>query len=305
MKQILFIIVLFFNISVFSQEKNKDSLKIELSKIKTEIKQLEKKASFVQSEINKQYGWKFWNFGIVGFNLSSSNNWYSKKKPNLSSSNIRIVQDIYLTLNKEKYFWVNYTNINLSWKKSYDRDENTENKGFENESDVFKFTSLFGYKLSKKLAISVLSEYDGTFIKDFGNSPSFLDYGIGMAWKPLENAYVIVHPLNYQNIIFGKNTYHSSFGTKLEMDFAGSIKKVKLKTNLSAFFSYQSVNYSNWTWTNSFGYSFWKGLGIGFNFGLRQNKQEEFNSKLTSYPNLKSAENKLQSFWSLGLSYSL
>ncbi len=59
---------------------------------------------------------------------------------------------------------------------------------------------------------------------------------------------------------------------------------VNFKTNLSMFQSYKSGDYSNWTWTNSFGYTLWKMIGVGFDFGLRSNKQEALNYTQNNAP---------------------
>ena len=57
------------------------------------------------------------------------------------------------------------------------------------------------------------------------------------------------------------------------------------------------------------------GLGVGFDFGLRSNKQEALNYELGQYdplalplqavPTFGNVDNKLQSYWLLGLSYNL
>jgi len=83
-----------------------------------------------------------------------------------------------------------------------------------------------------------------------------------------------------------------------------------LKSNLSAFISYEDVdNLSNWAWNNSFSYTLWKKIGVGFDFGLRSNKQEAFNFALAQNPTatgitLDNVDNDLQTFWTLGLSYN-
>ncbi len=307
MKNTLYLtILLFLSIpSLFAQTEDKETLKKELSEIKAEISKLNKKASVVQAKIDKQYGWKIRNFGTVGVNLSDFNNWYSNSKPNLSSGNINIVHDVYAQLNRENYFWLSYLNLNLGWKKSYNKDKDKENKGFENKTDIFKIGSLFGYKLTGKFSVSALMEYRGAFIKDFAD-PSFIDLGVGMAWKPIDNFYIVVNPLSYELILSGSDKeYKSSMGAKFLADYTRKFGKLNFNSNLTAFMSYKSSDLSAWTWKNSFSYSLWKGIGLGFNFGLRQNKQEAFNSKITSYPTLKDTDNKLQSFWMIGVSYAL
>ncbi len=304
-KLIALVIVSFLSFSLFAQNKDKKALKKELSEIKSEIKKLKKKASAVQEKIDKQYGWKIKAFGTIGIDLSNFNNWYANSKPNLSSGNINIIQNVYAKLNREQYFWLSYLNLKLDWKKSYNRDKDLEDKGFDNKKDIFNIGSLFGYKLSKNFSVSTLMEYRGSFIKDFAD-PSFIDLGLGMAWRPIEDLYIVANPLSYEAILSGSDKkYQSSMGAKFLADYTHSFGKFNVNSNLTAFISYRSSNLSAWTWKNSFSYSFWKGLGLSFNFGLKQNKQEQFNSKLTSYPSLNDAENTLQSFWMFGLSYAL
>ncbi len=304
-KTLLTLTILCLSISLFAQTEKKEALNKELSEIKSEISKLNKKASAVQGKIDKLYGWKVTAFGTIGVNLSGFNNWYSNSKPNLSSGNINIVHDVYAKLNREKYFWLSYANINLGWKKSYNKDKDTKKKGFENKTDIFKIGSLFGYKLTEKFSVSFLTDYRGALIKDFAD-PSFWDLGIGMAWKPVDNFYIVVNPLSYEFIFSGNDkVYKSSMGAKFLADYTRKFGNLNFNSNLTAFASYKSSDLSSWTWQNSFSYTFWRGIGLGFNFGLRQNKQEAFNSKITSYPTLKDTDNKLQSFWMFGLSYAL
>ncbi len=301
------VLVLFFNLVSFAQNtSNADSLKQALSETKDEIKKLEAKAISIQNEIDELPGWKWGTFGTIGVNLSNFNHWYSNKNPNLSSGHINIVQSAYAKIMKEKYFWINHANLHLSWKKSYNKDKDLKNKGFEAKIDIFKVSSVFGYRLFERFALAALADYRGAFIKDI-YSPSFFDLGLGASWKPMDDFYLVLTPLSYE-VIFSdkeKNDYKSSFGAKFLANYTRSIGKINVKSNLAAFVSYQNIDLSNWVWTNSFSYTLWKKIGIGFNFGLSQNKQEVFNSKLNNYPTLKETENKLQSFWVLGLSYRL
>ncbi len=117
-KTLLIIGFLFFHFSLFSQNTNKsDSLKIELQKTKSEVKRIEKKIKVIEKQITELRGWKVGTFGTIGANLSNFNNWYSNKKPNLSSGYINISQNAYAKIMRKKYFWVNHATLNLSWKK--------------------------------------------------------------------------------------------------------------------------------------------------------------------------------------------
>lgn len=95
--------------------------------------------------------------------------------------------------------------------------------------------------------------------------------------------------------------FESSLGAKIVADYTRQIGKFNFKTNLSAFQSYEDGDLSNWTWINSFGYTLWKGIGVGFDFGLRSNRQEAANFQGTTLP---AADNDLQSYYTVGLSYN-
>ena len=122
---------------------------------------------------------------------------------------------------------------------------------------------------------------------------------------------VVVHPLNY-NFVFAENdaTWNSSLGAKIVADYTRKFGKLNFKTNLSAFLSYEDGDYSNWQWTNSFSYQVWKAFGVGFDFGLRGNKQEAYNfaldnSALTADTlSIDDVDNEIQSFWNVGATFT-
>ena len=161
-------------------------------------------------------------------------------------------------------------------------------------------SSLYGQRLNQKWAISGLAEYRTTLLDNF-NDPGYLDLGVGATWTPIENLVVVIHPANY-NFVFssGDTVFDSSFGAKIVADYTRQIGAVNFKTNFSTFQSYKDGDLSNWTWTNSFGYTLWKMIGVGFDFALRSNKQEAANAQGVA---LGDADNKLQSYYTIGLSY--
>jgi hypothetical protein len=114
---------------------------------------------------------------------------------------------------------------------------------------------------------------------------------------------VVIHPGNY-NFVFSDSgsVFESSLGAKIVADYTKKYGKLSVKSNFSTFQSYEDADYSNWTFTNSFGYTVWKGIGLGFELGLRKNKQEAANFQGATLAN---ADNNLQSYWLFGLSYSL
>lgn len=287
-----------------------EELKAEQAVKKDSIKAIQGRVDALQGKIDAFPGWKTGAFGTIGANLSKFNNWYSQGVPNNSSGNIGVTVNGFANLDREKFFWRNSGIINLQWVKIDDKDDPTDEEGFTGTTDVFTITSLYGYKLNSKFAISALGEYRTSIINNF-NDPGYLDLGVGATWTPIKDMVVVIHPLNY-NFVFADNdtAYESSAGAKIVVDYTKQLGAVSFKTNFSTFQSYKDGDLSNWTWINSFGYTLWKNIGVGFEFGLRGNKQETLANALavepaiTPTPTFDNIDNDLQSYYLLGLNYS-
>lgn len=289
-----------------------DELKEEKSQKQDSLDAIQGRIDDLQKQIDEFPGWKFGAFGTIGASFSEFNNWYGQGTPNNSSGNITITANPYAKLDREKYFWYSNANINLSWVKFDDKDDPNDEKSFREANDVFNITSLFGYKLTETLAASTLAEYRTTLINNF-NDPGYLDVGVGVTWTPLDGLIVVVHPINY-NFVFADNDaiFESSFGAKVVANYAKSFAGFDFNSNLSAFISYKDSNLSNWTWINSLSYKVWKSLGLGFELGLRDNKQEAVNFAYTNWdstgtepePTFDNVDNDLQVYYTFGLSYS-
>lgn len=268
-------------------------------------------ANALQAQIDALPGWRVGAFGTIGGSLSNFNNWYAQGAPNNSSGNIGFTVNGYANLIQEKFFWRNALTTNLNWVKLDNKDIDTDDDDFNPTTDVFNISSLYGRNITSKLAASALMEYRTTILNNF-NDPGYLDLGVGATWTPIENLIVVVHPINY-NFVFADNdaVFESSLGAKIVADYTRQIGAINFKTNLSAFQSYKSSDLSNWTWTNSFSYTLWKMIGVGFDFGLRSNKQEAFAYALGQFdpssgddePNFGNIDNDLQTYYTLGLSY--
>jgi hypothetical protein len=305
MKKILILTLLtFIGLSITAQTA--DELKKEQAPKKAEIAKLQGEVKAIQAKIDVLPGWKKGAFGTIGASLSGFKNWYSRTAPNASAGNIGISVNAFANLIEDKFFWRNSGTINLGWVKLDDASK-TGDEDFETATDVFTVTSLYGKRLNKKWALSALGEYRTTLIDNF-NNPGFLDFGIGFTWTPTSQLVVVMHPGNY-NAIFssGESVFTSSPGAKLVADYTATHTKISVKSNFSMFQSYNDSNLSNWNWTNSFGYKLWKGIGLGFDFGLRNNKQEALNNALITDTSASfgSLDNKIQSYWLFGMSYSL
>ena len=304
MKKLVFSLIL-VSISICVNAQTVDDLKKEQAPKKAQIAKLQGEVAALQAKIDALPGWKKGAFGTIGGSLSGFNNWYSRTAPNAEAGSIGVTINGFANLTKEKFFWKNSGAINLGWVKLDDQSVEGD-EGFETATDVFTISSLYGRRINKKWAASALIEYRTSLIDNF-NDPGYLDFGAGITWTPMNQLVVVFHPGNY-NFVFsdGETIFESSLGAKIVADYAEKFKKLSVKSNLSIYQSYKSSNFSNWTWTNSLGYTLYKGIGLGFELGLRKNKQEALNNALMTDTNadFNSIDNKLQSYWLLGVSYA-
>jgi hypothetical protein len=304
MKKVLTLILVLF-ISLSASTQTVESLIKEQAPKKAKIKKLQEEVATIQIKIDALSGWKRGAFGTIGGSISGFNNWYSRAAPTAAAGNIGITVNGFANLIEDGFFWRNSTAINLGWIK-LDEKNVSEDEGFDTATDVFTISSLYGKRLNKKLALSALGEYRTTIIDNF-NNPGYLDFGFGLTWTPKNSIVVVMHPGNY-NFVFSKeeDVFDSSLGAKIVADYTKKYGNLSIKSNLSIFQSYKTADLSNWTLTNSLGYTIWKGIGIGFELGLRKNKQEALNNALitNAAETFNTVDNKLQSYYLLGISYA-
>jgi len=311
MKKIILLVALFVGVLSINAQ-TKEELQTQKAEKQAAADALQGEANAIQAQIDALPGWRIGAFGTIGGSLSNFNNWYSQGSPNNSSGNIGFTVNGFANLIQEKFFWRNSLTTNLNWVKLDNKDTDLDDDDFSPTTDVFNISSLYGKKLSEKFAISALGEYRTTLLNNF-NDPGYLDLGVGATWTPITDLIVVIHPLNY-NFVFSKGdtVFDSSFGAKIMADYTRQLGAINFKSNLSMFQSYKSSDLSNWTWTNSFGYTLWKMIGVGFDFGLRSNKQEALNYALGQFdpnmmgiePTFDNVDNDLQTYWTLGLSYN-
>jgi hypothetical protein len=301
----LSILILFVFIGTSINAQTAEELKKEQAPKKAKIAKLQGEVNALQAKIDALPGWRKGAFGTIGGSLSGFKNWYSRSAPTASAGNIGITVNAFANLIEEDFFWRNSAAVNLGWVK-LDEEGVAGDEGFDTATDVFTISSLYGKRLNKKWALSGLAEYRTTIIDNF-NDPGYLDFGVGMTWTPTSNLVVVMHPGNY-NFVFssGDTVFESSLGAKIVADYTKKYGKLSVKSNLSMFQSYKTSDLSNWTFTNSLGYTIWKGIGVGFELGLRKNKQEALNYALidNANANFSNVDNKLQSYFLLGLNYA-
>ena len=306
MKKILITLVCLCSVT-FSFSQDKEALNKQKAEKQAEVDKYQGEVDAIQSKIDALPGWRYGAFGTLGGSISEFNNWYAQGSPNNSSGNIGFTVNGYANKIEDTYFWRNSLTLNLNWVKLDDKDDETDDENFKPTTDVFNISSLYGYELTEKWALSAFGEYRTTILDNF-NDPGYLDLGIGITWTPIKDLIVVIHPLNY-NFVFADDTaiFDSSLGAKIVADYTKKIGQLNIKSNLSVFQSYKSEDLSNWTWTNSLGYTVWKNIGVGLDFGLRDNKQEALNyfvNTLETNDTFDTVDNKLQTFWTFGLSYN-
>ena len=198
--------------------------------------------------------------------------------------------------------------MNLSWVKFDDRDNPDDENGYQVATDIFNLSSLYGLKLNQEIAASTRIEYRTSMLDNL-NDPGYLDLGIGGTLKPADGFYVTIHPLN-ANLVFAddESVYESSIGAQIVGDYSDELAGgLSFKSKFTGFLSYKNLNRSNWTWTNVVSYKLWKVIGLGMEGGLRQNKQEaldfEINTEGNEDATLETIDNKLQSYFLIGISY--
>lgn len=277
-----------------------DSVNGQLKSLAKQAESLKKEVAALTEKVTPYPRWRGGLSTTLGFNLANYNDWLSRKPANLSSATIVAAANAFARLDKKRYYWKNAAAVNLGWIKFDDKDIPDDDDSFKPTSDVLNARSIFGWRLSRKLALSSMTEYRTSLLNGRFNNPGYLDLGsLGLDWAPAPNFSATLHSLNY-NFVFSRDefNYEGSLGAKLVIDYEQILAgHIAWKSNFSAFASYENMNeLSNWTWSNHLGTAI-KGFGLGLDFALRSNRQESKAAEL--------ADNPLQFFWVLGLSYNL
>jgi len=268
---------------------------------------LQAEVKAIQSQIDALPGWHIGAFGTIGINISNFNNWFQKEIPNSSGGAIGITINGYANYDDPNHFWRNAGTLNVGWVKFDDEDNPDDNDGYQQATDIFNLSSLYGRKLTKSISASALMEYRSSILSNF-NDPGYLDIGVGTTWEPAKRLYITFHPIN-ANLVFAdsESVFESTFGAKIVADYSREFSNgISFKSNFSGFLSYKDINRSNWTWTNTFSYTIWKGIGLGFETGLRGNRQETLDNEINNVDEeatFDTIDNKVQSYFLAGITY--
>ncbi|MEM9928597.1 MAG: DUF3078 domain-containing protein, partial [Bacteroidota bacterium] len=267
-------------------------------------KQNEKKAeadafnadiSALDKQIEILSGWQTGLSGLLGLNFNSSNNWQANANANSSSSTLNLGVSAFANNIKEKTFWRNNLNANISWQGlDNDTNDDAEGTGFlaNRNGDLLVGSSLYGLRFSKSLAATGLVDLNTSVFNIL--SPGTVDFGLGVTWTPVNipNLVVVAHPLTYNLAFSGFDGVDSqgALGAKIKATYNLQLPGgVAWSSNLGAFLPYNNdktmVTFLNedgveetseetqfsYTWINSFNIAdLWKGIGVGFTIGIRQ-----------------------------------
>ena len=295
-------------------ETQKTALEAELKAEQAEADALAKQVADLSKKIELLTPWQKGLSGLVGLTFNTSNNWAANANPNSSSSALNLGVAAFANNIKEKSFWRNNLNANISW-QGLDNNTNDDAAGTgflaSRNGDLLVGSSLYGLRFTKSLAATALVDLN-TSVFNF-LSPGTVDLGIGATWTPpaIPGLVVVVHPLTYNWAFSGMDGVESegAFGAKVKATYNLQLPGgVAWSSNLGAFVPYNNdetvvtfldengveqtsaETQFSYTWINSFNIAdLWKGVGVGFTVGIRQAGLE--------YPP------GLQSYTALGLTY--
>lgn len=314
MKKIQLFLLLVFTASIMSAQTI-DELRAMKATKAAEAADFQAKANAVNGEIagiNAQIteltGWTTSLNGTIGFDFANSDMWQANPNPNAQSSSLGL--GITATANKDqgKYFWNNKGIFQKAWQ---DVDitapgvtEVEDNLFDQGTVDIINISSLAGYKLTPKIALSALGELNtslGNFLE-----PGTADLGIGATWLPIKGMTVVIHPLNYHMAWnnLGDLQSDGALGAKIRADYGRDLlvmgKKIGWSTTFTTYQPYSNpegtVTLREYTWLNTLAFEVWRGIGVGINFGFRQADFETFTEGVTE-------EGVLQKFYQVGLNY--
>lgn len=320
-KIILFFFAAFFTMNLSAQTV--EELKAMQAEKSAAAAALQAEADALQAKIDAFPGWKIGGLGVIGFNLFKNNAWYSIRQAHSSQNSIGLGFTAFANYDQDKLFWRNGLTINMTKTDAIESENSPET---ETVADKLGINSLAGYKLTDKIALSAEASYASSVLNF--NNPGSLTISAGATWLPIQDLVVIIHPIGYQ-INFPDADFNSTAGAKIGATYTKEIiPGVMWNTSLNAFLAYGEGDIktvdpivengysrgemSNWNWENGFGFSVWKGIGVGLNVGLAGNKQQvdayrAFADGDDVYKpetdDSSADENPLQWYYNLGLSY--
>jgi len=294
----------------------------------------------LQGLIDKFPGWKFGGYGTLGLDGLFNNNWFALPAPNSRNGNLSAGLGGFARLDQEKVFWHNSLGINVVRNSTFADKDDDGSQTITLANNALDFTSLAGYKLAPKWALSAEVKWLSTVLErgntdleyDLGlNKPGVATLSAGATWLPMDNLTVNIHPLGYQKNWPGGLS--SMAGCKIGASYLGEIiPGIAWKSDLSCFIpysgsgmqalayqfedldagtatgsrDYSTMDLANWTWINSFTLPIFKGIAAKFDIGVGQNRQQANLSRFAASPagTVIDNDDPFQSYFGFGLGYT-
>ena len=296
--------------SIDELKAKKSELAAQASEAQATANALNGEIAGLQKQIDIMSGWLTGISGNLGFDLAKLNDWAAAANPNSTSSSLGVGLTLFANKMTDKTMFRNKGIISQAWQKVNLDGEDDGSDFFDNSTvDLMNLSSLYGYRVHPKVAISGLGELN-TSVFNF-LAPGTLDLGVGGTWTPNNNLVVVAHPLNYHIAWPADNSGVSStgaIGAKIRADYTNTYnfagKNFGVSSTLTTFLPYSNdktlvmqdgneyeVGLFNYTWLNTISFDLFKGIGVGIGFGLRGSDIEVYETT--------------QSYYNIGLSYNI
>ncbi|MEL6122998.1 MAG: DUF3078 domain-containing protein [Bacteroidota bacterium] len=296
------LVVFILTLAIVSQGQSLTELKEKKAELEATQAESQAVVDGIQAEIdalNKEIviasGWQKGILGSVGLNFGGQNNWATSANPNSTNSSLAIGINAFANRINEKDFWRNKGIVTLGWQSLNTDTNDDEGDGFldDRTTDLLNLSSLYGRRLSDKIAVSALGELNSSVFNLF--NPGTLDIGAGITYTPNDELVVVIHPLNFHTAFSAVDglSNESSLGAKVRADYNHTFEGgLGWSSTFSTFIPYVSKEPTlfNYTWLNSLNYTLFDGLGVNLSFGIRN---AEFEST------------DLQTYYTLGFSYGI
>lgn len=311
MKKIQLLLLMVFSVSIMSAQTIEELKSMKATKaaeaatFQGQADAINGEIAGIDAQITELTGWTTGLNGTIGFDFSNSDQWQANPNPSAESSSLGLGITAFANKDQAKYFWNNKGIFQKAW-----QDVDIEGVGEDDDLfdqgtiDIINVSSLAGYKLTSKFALSALGELNtslGNFLE-----PGTIDLGIGATWLPIKGMTVVIHPLNYHLAWNNEGNRQSdgALGLKIRADYGRELmvmgKKVAWSTTFTTYQPYsnpeESITLREYTWLNTLSFEVWRGIGVGVNFGFRQADFETITENSTE-------DGVVQKFYQLGLNY--
>ena len=327
---VLSMLAMFFCLQFINAQETLEELQAKKAEAAAKVAAASAELSAIEGSIAKLPGWRIGGVGVVGVDFSGNNNWYAVNSPDATSNGIGIGFNGYANNIQPKFFWRNLVNVTIQ-RTVTDSNEPNNNRVVA-LSEGLDLSSLYGYRINPKLAVSAEGKFTSSIISYDSTTekyeqslfdPAKLTVSAGLTWTPLDALVVLIHPLGYEKNWPGE--FISAAGAKIGAQYSAVIfKGISWSSNLSLFVPYsgeQTVDYDidgtivpvtyagsdliNYTWINGFSAKIFNGIGVALNVGLRGDNQiADRGILMNDVASTETNQFVTQLYYTLGLAYT-